>query len=35
MKGKAVGRRESMADIGESVAAHLGLPPDEDGRSFL
>jgi phosphopentomutase len=33
--GKAVGRRESMADIGESVAAHLELPPDPDGKSFL
>jgi phosphopentomutase len=34
-RGKAVGRRDSMADIGESVAAHLGLARDKDGKSFL
>jgi phosphopentomutase len=33
--GKAVGRRETFADIGESVAAHLGLAPGRHGRSFL
>ncbi|MBO0662391.1 phosphopentomutase [Jiella sp. MQZ9-1] len=32
---KPIGRRESFADIGESVAAHLGLSPGEHGRSFL
>jgi len=29
-----LGRRESFADIGASVAAHLGLPPLEAGRSW-
>lgn len=29
------GIRETFADIGESVAAHLGLPPGRHGRSFL
>ena len=32
--GKAVGRC-GFADIGETVAAHLGLPPGKHGRSFL
>jgi phosphopentomutase len=31
----SVGRRETFADIGESVAAHLGLAPGRDGKSFL
>jgi phosphopentomutase len=35
LPGKNVGRRESFADIGASVAAHLGLPPGRHGRSFL
>jgi len=35
MPGISVGRRETLADIGESVAAHLGLPPGKHGRSFL
>ncbi len=30
-----VGRRETLADIGETVAAHLGLAPVRHGRSFL
>ncbi len=30
-----IGRRETFADIGESVAAHLGLAPGPHGRSFL
>ncbi|MEX6508885.1 phosphopentomutase [Jiella sp. M17.18] len=30
-----IGRRETFADIGESAAAHLGLPPGPHGRSFL
>jgi phosphopentomutase len=30
-----VGRRESFADIGQSVAAHLGLPRLAHGTSFL
>jgi phosphopentomutase len=29
------GRRETFADIGETVAAHLGLAPGRHGRSFL
>ena len=32
--GKAIGRR-GFADIGETVAAHLGLPPGKHGTSFL
>ena len=31
--GKAIGRR-GFADIGETVAAHLGLPPGKHGRVF-
>jgi phosphopentomutase len=30
-----IGRRETFADIGETVAAHLGLAPGKHGRSFL
>jgi phosphopentomutase len=30
-----IGRRETLADIGATVAAHLGLPPGKHGRSFL
>lgn len=35
MKGRAVGRRETLADIGETIAAHLGLAAGPHGRSFL
>ncbi len=31
----SAGIRHSFADIGESIAAHLGLPPGPHGRSFL
>jgi phosphopentomutase len=30
-----IGRRESLADIGETIAAHLGLEPGRHGRQFL
>jgi phosphopentomutase len=30
-----VGRRESFADIGQTIARHLGLPPLAHGTSFL
>jgi len=30
-----IGRRETLADIGASLAAHLGLPATAAGRSFL
>ncbi len=30
-----IGRRGTFADIGETVAAHLGLPPGPHGTSFL
>ena len=30
-----LGRRETFADIGESIAAHLGLAPGLHGKSFL
>ncbi len=33
--GKAVGGRPTFSDIGESVAAHLGIAPGPHGRSFL
>lgn len=32
---RAVGRRDSFADIGQSMAVHLGLSPLAAGRSFL
>ena len=32
---RGVGQRDSFADIGQSMAAHLGLPPLAAGRSFL
>ncbi len=32
---RAIGRRPTFADIGQSVAAHLGLPPGPHGESFL
>jgi phosphopentomutase len=31
----AIGRRETFADMGETIAAHLGLAPGRHGRSFL
>jgi phosphopentomutase len=33
--GKPIGRRDTFADVGETVAAHLGLAPGRHGRSFL
>jgi phosphopentomutase len=33
--GRGIGRRAGFADIGESVAAWLGLPPGRHGTSFL
>jgi phosphopentomutase len=33
--GGVVGRRATLADIGETVAAHLGLAPGRHGTSFL
>ena len=32
---RAIGRRDSFADLGQSMAMHLGLPPLAAGRSFL
>jgi phosphopentomutase len=32
---RAVGRRDSFADLGQTMAEHLGLPPLAVGRSFL
>jgi phosphopentomutase len=31
---RPIGRRESLADIGETIAAHLGLDPGRHGRCF-
>jgi phosphopentomutase len=33
--GRAIGRQDTFADIGATVAAHLGLPWDGAGRPFL
>ncbi|RUO37830.1 phosphopentomutase [Aliidiomarina taiwanensis] len=35
LEGKNIGRRESFADIGQSIASHLGLAPLAYGKSFL
>jgi phosphopentomutase len=35
IEGHPIGRRETLADIGASLAVHLGLPPTAAGRSFL
>ncbi len=35
LAGGSAGVRDTFADIGESIAAHLGLPPGNHGRSFL
>jgi phosphopentomutase len=35
LPGGDVGLRSSFADIGETVAEHLGLPPGRHGKSFL
>jgi len=35
LKSKNIGRRETFADIGQSLAAHLGLAPLNAGTSFL
>lgn len=32
---RALGRRDSFADLGQGIAHHLGLPPLATGRSFL
>jgi phosphopentomutase len=34
MAGGAIGLRPTFADIGETVAEHLGLPPGPHGTSF-
>jgi phosphopentomutase len=35
VKPGSLGRRETFADIGQSIASHLGLPPMDYGTSFL
>jgi phosphopentomutase len=35
VRARSLGRRATMADIGQSLAAHLGLPAMEYGTSFL
>ena len=35
VKSGSIGRREGFADIGQSLAGHLGLPPLPHGKSFL
>ena len=34
LNGGSIGLRSTFADIGETVAEHLGLPPGRHGRSF-
>jgi len=35
IKAGSLGRRETFADIGQSLAEHFGLPPMDYGKSFL
>jgi len=35
IKSRQVGVRSTYADIGETIAAHLGIPTGRQGRSFL
>jgi phosphopentomutase len=35
VRAGSLGRRATMADIGQSLASHLGLPPMDYGTSFL
>jgi len=35
LKPGSLGRRETFADIGQSLAAHFGLEPMDYGTSFL
>ncbi|MBL8584917.1 MAG: phosphopentomutase, partial [Rhizobiaceae bacterium] len=35
LPGGSVGLRNTYADIGETVAEHLGLEPGRHGKSFL
>ena len=35
IKSRALGIRNTYADIGETIAAHLGIPAGPHGRSFL
>ncbi len=35
LEPRAIGLRDTYADIGETVAAHLGLEPGQHGTSFL
>ncbi|HUB63746.1 MAG TPA: phosphopentomutase [Methylocella sp.] len=35
IEGRPIGRRDTLADIGASLAAHLGVSPTAAGRSFV
>jgi phosphopentomutase len=35
VKPRSLGRRSSFADIGQSLAGHLGLAPLDHGTDFL
>lgn len=35
VKGRFIGRRDSFADVGQSIAEHLGIAPLDNGLSFL
>jgi phosphopentomutase len=35
VRAGSIGRRETFADIGQSLASHLGLAPLAAGASFL
>ena len=35
MKSRSFGSRETFADIGQTIAGHLGIPPLGTGTSWL
>ncbi len=35
LKGHFIGRRDSFADVGQSLAQHLGIAPLHNGISFF
>ena len=35
IKSRMIGIRNTYADIGQTIAAHLGVPAGPHGRSFL
>ena len=35
IEGRTIGERETFADIGQTIAMHLSLPPLRYGNAFL